>query len=83
MSLAHDDVVPHIIIQSSRLRLGEFETHAAKGVLQHYPGAERTSPQNAYIGEVPGKGFALMPADEATASGITGAATAQQRLEKP
>ena len=27
-------------------------------------GAERTSPQNAYIGEVPGKGFALMPADE-------------------
>jgi hypothetical protein len=32
---------------------------------------------------VPGKGFALMPADEATASGITGAATAQQRLEKP
>jgi len=45
-------------------------------------GAERTSPQNASIGEVPGKGFALMPADEATASGITGAATAQQRLEK-
>jgi hypothetical protein len=28
VSLTHDDVVPHIIIQSSRLRLGEFETHA-------------------------------------------------------
>jgi hypothetical protein len=36
VSLAHDDVVPHIIIQSSRLRSGEFETHTAKGLLQHY-----------------------------------------------
>jgi hypothetical protein len=36
VSLAHDDVVPHIIIQSSRLRPGEFETHTAKGLLQHY-----------------------------------------------
>jgi hypothetical protein len=35
VSLTHDDVVPHIIIQSSRLRLGEFETHPAKRVLQH------------------------------------------------
>jgi hypothetical protein len=37
VSLAHDDVVPHIIIQSSRLRPGEFEIHTAKRLLQHYP----------------------------------------------
>jgi hypothetical protein len=36
VSLAHDDVAPHIIPQSSRLRLGEFETHTPKGLLQHY-----------------------------------------------
>jgi hypothetical protein len=30
VSLTHGGVVPHIIIRSSRLRLGEFESHAAK-----------------------------------------------------
>jgi hypothetical protein len=35
-NLKFGDVVPHIIIQSSRLRPGEFQTHAAKGLLQHY-----------------------------------------------
>jgi hypothetical protein len=29
-------VVPHIVVQSPRPRLGEFETHAAKRLLQHY-----------------------------------------------
>jgi hypothetical protein len=28
---------PHIIIRSSRLRLGEFESPAEKRLLQHYP----------------------------------------------
>jgi len=42
-------VVPHIIIQSSRLRLGEFETHPAKRVLQHnLPGAEMVLTSKAY-----------------------------------
>src|SRR5216683_420805 len=36
VSLTHGGVVPHIIIRSSRLRLGEFESHAAKRLLQHY-----------------------------------------------
>jgi hypothetical protein len=36
VSLAHGDVVPHAVIQSPRLRLGEFETHAAKRLLQQY-----------------------------------------------
>jgi uncharacterized protein (DUF1330 family) len=35
LSLAHRGVVPHIIIRSSRLRLGEFESPATKGLLQH------------------------------------------------
>jgi hypothetical protein len=34
VSLSHGGVVPHIIIQSLRLRLGEFESHAAKRLLQ-------------------------------------------------
>jgi hypothetical protein len=34
--LACGDVVPHIVVQSPRPRLGEFETHAAKRLLQHY-----------------------------------------------
>jgi hypothetical protein len=40
-SLVHVDVVPQIAIQSSRLRLGEFETHAANGLLQHHPPVSR------------------------------------------
>src|SRR5258705_5230616 len=36
VSLACGDVVPHIVVQSPRPRLGEFETHAAKRLLQHY-----------------------------------------------
>src|SRR6266404_4609409 len=35
-SLACGDVVPHIVVQSPRPRLGAFETHAAKRLLQHY-----------------------------------------------
>ena len=34
MSLARCDVVPHVVIQSSHLRLGEFESYAAKRLLQ-------------------------------------------------
>jgi hypothetical protein len=29
-------VVPHIVVQSPRPRLGEFESHAAKSLLQQY-----------------------------------------------
>src|SRR5258705_5695206 len=36
MSSACCDVVPHVIIQSSHVRLGEFESHAAKRLLQQY-----------------------------------------------
>jgi hypothetical protein len=37
VSLAHGGVAPHIIVRSSRLRLAEFESHAAKKrLLQHY-----------------------------------------------
>jgi len=36
MSLARCSVVPHVVIQSSHLRLGEFVSHAAKRVLQQY-----------------------------------------------
>ncbi len=36
VSLALDDVVPHIIVQSLRLRVGEFESHLAKRLLQQY-----------------------------------------------
>jgi hypothetical protein len=36
VSLACGDVVPHIVVQSPRPRLGEFETHPAKRLLQHY-----------------------------------------------
>jgi hypothetical protein len=36
VSLALGDVAPHIVVQSPRPRLGEFETHAAKRLLQHY-----------------------------------------------
>ena len=36
MSLARCDVAPHVVIQSSHLRLGEFESHAAKRLLQQY-----------------------------------------------
>src|SRR6267378_3986335 len=36
MSSACCDVVPHIIIQLSHVRLGEFESHAAKRLLQQY-----------------------------------------------
>jgi hypothetical protein len=35
VSLALGDVVPHII-QSLRLRVGEFESHLAKRLLQQY-----------------------------------------------
>jgi hypothetical protein len=34
--MALDDVVPHIIIQSLRLRVGEFDFHLAKRLLQQY-----------------------------------------------
>jgi hypothetical protein len=34
MRLARCGVVPHVVIQSSHLRLGEFESHAAKMLLQ-------------------------------------------------
>jgi hypothetical protein len=34
--LAHGGVVSHIIFQSPRLRLGEFESHPAKRLLQQY-----------------------------------------------
>src|SRR4030088_3121664 len=41
VSLARGDLSPHIIIQSPRLRGGEFESHLQKRLLQHYlPGAE-------------------------------------------
>ena len=43
VSLTHGGVVPHIIIRSSRLRLGEFESHAAKRLLQHYRSISRHS----------------------------------------
>ena len=36
MRLARCGVVPHVVIQSSHLRLGEFESHAAKRLLQQY-----------------------------------------------
>jgi hypothetical protein len=36
VSLARGGVAPYMIIRSSRLRLGEFEPHAAKRLLQHY-----------------------------------------------
>jgi hypothetical protein len=44
VSLAHDDVVPHIIIQSSHLGPEEFQAHATKGLLQHgvIPGSSQT-----------------------------------------
>jgi hypothetical protein len=35
-SFARGGAVPHTITRSSGLRLGEFESHAAKRVLQHY-----------------------------------------------
>ena len=37
VSLAHGGVAPHIIFRSPRLRLGEFKSHPAKRLLQHYP----------------------------------------------
>jgi hypothetical protein len=37
VSFALGDVVPHIIIQSLHLRVGEFESHLAKRVLQQNP----------------------------------------------
>jgi hypothetical protein len=37
VSLALGDVVPHIIIQSLRVRVGEFESRLAKRLLQQYP----------------------------------------------
>src|ERR1700716_229088 len=41
MSLARGDLSPHIIIQSPRLRGGEFESHLQKRLLQQYlPDAE-------------------------------------------
>jgi hypothetical protein len=36
VSLALGDVVPHIIIQLLHLRVGEFESHLAKRLLQQY-----------------------------------------------
>src|SRR6476659_11088533 len=36
VSLEPDSVVPHVIIRSSRLWLQEFESRAAKRLLQHY-----------------------------------------------
>ena len=36
MSSALGDVVPHIIIQSLHLRVGEFESHLAKRLSQQY-----------------------------------------------
>jgi hypothetical protein len=42
MSLARCDAVPHVVIQSSHLRLGEFESHAAKRLLQQYRGTKLT-----------------------------------------
>jgi hypothetical protein len=36
VSLARSDVVPHIVVPSPRLRLGEFEGNVAKRLLQHY-----------------------------------------------
>jgi hypothetical protein len=36
VSLALGDVVPHITIQSLHLRVGEFESHLAKRLLQQY-----------------------------------------------
>jgi hypothetical protein len=36
VSLARGDLSPHIIIQSPRLRGGEFESHLQKRLLQHY-----------------------------------------------
>jgi hypothetical protein len=43
VSLSHGGVVPHVAIRLSRLWLGEFESHAAKRLLQHYlPQADMT-----------------------------------------
>jgi hypothetical protein len=36
VSLARGDLSPHIIIQSPRLRGGEFESHLQKRLLQQY-----------------------------------------------
>jgi hypothetical protein len=36
VSVALGDVVPHITIQSLHLRVGEFESHVAKRLLQQY-----------------------------------------------
>jgi hypothetical protein len=38
VSLALGDVVPHSIIQLLHLRVGEFESHLAKRLLQQNPG---------------------------------------------
>jgi hypothetical protein len=38
VSLALDDVIPHIIIQSLHLRVREPQSHLAKRLLQQYQG---------------------------------------------
>src|SRR6201998_2501254 len=52
-SLARCGVVPHVVIQSSHLRLGEFESHAAKGLLQHgvIPGSSQTKARESALQE--------------------------------
>ena len=53
VSLAPGGVVPHIIIRSPRLRLGEFEAHVLKRLLQHdlhEPEVDPAAPDVCYQG---------------------------------
>jgi hypothetical protein len=53
VSLARGGVVPHIIIRSPRLRLGEFEAHVLKRLLQHdlhEPEVDPAAPDVCYQG---------------------------------
>src|ERR1700704_6192283 len=52
VSLARGDLSPHIIIQSPRLRGGEFESHLQKRLLQHgvIPESSQTTAREFYVG---------------------------------
>jgi hypothetical protein len=61
VSLACGDVVPHIVVQSPRPRLGEFETHAAKRLLQHYlPQADSARAVCSHITRPPTEAVSLV-----------------------
>src|SRR6266404_3544296 len=48
VSLARGDLSPHIIIQSPRLRGGEFESHLQKRLLQQYPPTPDLAARSAF-----------------------------------